>query len=169
MVRVARADDLGDRRQIEARHTVLEEIDAIEIEQPCRHGSEGCKQKGSSPVRRFPAEVPIQIRPDRDVEHAIGAESAAQLIDQMLLRASDLARGTVADQRDLLAERDQFLDRARQGIQTAGEQDHLVRREAHDIRVRKLEIGRCGRRIAEQQELELVVVVREETQRLDER
>src|SRR6476659_2856839 len=86
----------------------------------------------------------------------------------MLLSRRDLGRGTVTHQRAFLALGHQYVDRPCKGIQTAREQDHLVRCESCRFRPRKFEIA-CDRwRRFKKAKLELVVVVREKADCLDE-
>ena len=65
----------------------------------------------------------------------------------------------MANERDLLAVRYQFLDRPRKRIQATREQNYLVRRESHISRARKREIALYEWWIFEEIKLKLVVVV----------
>ncbi len=68
------ADDLGNRRQIQADDAILKKPDAIAFEQSRSDGPERREQKGPRPVRRLPAKAAIEIRPDGNMEHTVGAQ-----------------------------------------------------------------------------------------------
>ena len=68
------AHNLCNRRKIEADDTIFEKEDALFAEQSCCNCAERSKQKGSCPVRRFSAELPENLRPDRKMEQPISAK-----------------------------------------------------------------------------------------------
>ena len=74
------ADDLGNRGQIQADHAILEKTDAVAAEHSRGDDTERREKKRSCPVGRLPAEADIEIRPDGNMEHTVGAEPAAKLV-----------------------------------------------------------------------------------------
>ena len=98
------ADDLGNRRQVEADHAIFENSRVISAKEPRSHRSKGGKQKGPGPVCQLLAKIAIESRPYRNMEHAVGAESAIEADRQDPDCAlAILDRGPVAYERDLLA------------------------------------------------------------------
>ena len=116
-------NDLCNRGQVETDDAVLENADALFAEQSRGHGPQRGEQKRSRSVRRFPAEISIELRPDRNMQQAIRAEPVAQLINKVPLGPGDLGRRTVADERDLSAGDHEFFDGPGEGVNPARKQD----------------------------------------------
>src|SRR4051794_41157200 len=140
----SRADNLGHRREIQAHDAVLEELDAIKTEEPGSHGSQSGKQERARTMRRLPAQVVIQARPNRNVQRTAAADPMPDLIYQALLGCGDLSRRAMADERDRFAIRNQFLKRSSKGVQPAREQDDLVGREGAHILAGELKVALCS-------------------------
>jgi hypothetical protein len=92
----ASADDLANRRQVEADHPIFKNGEFVSAKKSRSHRSKGSKQKGSGSVRQLLTEIAIESCPYRDVEHAVGAVSALKLIDQVRLCFGDLGTRPVA-------------------------------------------------------------------------
>ena len=163
------ADDRGERRQVQADDAILEERDAVEAEQPRGHGPERGKEERPRAVASTHGGASDEIGPHRNVKDPVRSEPLAQSTDQAFLRPDDFARRSMANQGDGLLMGDEFVDRTREGIQTTGEEDHVIGRKARSSLVRELDIGSHRGPVVERFELELVFVVGKEAQRLDKR
>ena len=108
--RCSGAHDLRNRRQVQTDDAVFENEDALLAEQSRRNGPERSKEKGSCPVCRFLAEIPMNLCPDRNVEQTISAKPVSQLIDKMPLDAGNLGGRPMADERDFSPGNREFFD-----------------------------------------------------------
>lgn len=88
--RGAGAENVADRRQVQADHAVLMERDAIESEGLRRDCPEGRKEEGAAAMRAFLQSAPGHLHDDREMPGAILAKLRCQRPVQVPLHWRDL-------------------------------------------------------------------------------
>ncbi|TFL16492.1 hypothetical protein [Jannaschia formosa] len=157
------AHDLLRDRQVVADDPVLVEADPARAKGRGDGLPERGEQEGPRPLGRVPGLLPLAAHLNVHVEDP-ARKPLLEILSEFDLTRDDLLRRTVGDQHHLRQGRRERLQRAREGVEAAGEQDDLVGLEGMLLGL-QVEIG-LGRRIGVcRYEVETNVILRQELDR----
>jgi len=155
--RGARTDHLVGDRQVGADDAVLVKAGTVAAEGEGNGGAEGRKEEGAGAVRALLVGAFLEVHRDRHVEDIALADKLAKFMQQRLLQLLNLWRRPVRDEDHPVLVAERFIQGTREGVEAAGEEQHLIGNEALVLAELEVAIGAGLARMGDEGEVVEVV------------